>query len=64
MVTDLRDIIDNSEALALDVTWSPTAGMYTARVWHETEEGSRGDARNVMLQQPSEWLDKVWSRGH
>lgn len=36
MVSDMRDIIDNSAAISLDVMWSPTAGMYTARVWHGT----------------------------
>lgn len=32
LVGDLREIIENSDAVALDVTWSPSAGMYTARV--------------------------------
>lgn len=59
MVADLRDIIDNSEAVSLDVTWNPTAGMYQARVWHEAERHARGDARNVFMQPPTEWLGKV-----
>ncbi|GIL73236.1 hypothetical protein Vretifemale_3462, partial [Volvox reticuliferus] len=62
LVADLRDIIDNSEALALDVTWNPTAGMYQARVWHETDAVSRGDARNVRLQQPPDWLMELPDR--
>ena len=59
MVADLRDIIDNSEAVSLDVTWNPTAGMYQARVWHETDRHARGDARNVWMQPPTDWLSKV-----
>ncbi|GIL42745.1 hypothetical protein Vafri_672 [Volvox africanus] len=62
LVADLRDIIDNSEALALDVTWNPTAGMYQARVWHETDAVSRGDARNVLFQQPVDWLMELPER--
>ncbi|GLI69127.1 hypothetical protein VaNZ11_013682 [Volvox africanus] len=62
LVADLRDIIDNSEALALDVTWNPTAGMYQARVWHETDAVSRGDARNVLFQQPADWLMELPER--
>ncbi|PNW85242.1 hypothetical protein CHLRE_03g177600v5 [Chlamydomonas reinhardtii] len=64
LVADLRDIIDNSEALALDVTWNPTAGMYQARVWHETDAGSRGDARNMVLQPPADWLAALPDRVH
>ncbi|GLC51218.1 hypothetical protein PLESTB_000478500 [Pleodorina starrii] len=62
LVADLRDIIDNSEALALDVTWNPTAGMYQARVWHETDAASRGDSHNVQLQQPPDWLMELPER--
>ncbi|GFR41090.1 hypothetical protein Agub_g1731 [Astrephomene gubernaculifera] len=64
LVADLRDIIDNSEALSLDVTWNPTAGMYQARVWHETDPVSRGDARNVALQPPIDWLLQLPERVH
>ncbi|PNG99666.1 hypothetical protein TSOC_014550, partial [Tetrabaena socialis] len=64
LVADLRDIIDNSEALALDVTWNPTAGMYQARVWHETDAASVGDARNVVLQPPADWLEQLGERVH
>lgn len=59
MVTDFREIIENSEAVALDAMWSPSAAMYTARVWHETEALTPGDAANIFLRAPEEWLTKV-----
>lgn len=59
MVGDLREIIENSEAVALDVTWNPTAGMYLARVWHETESSTVGDAVNTWMHASDSWLTKV-----
>ncbi|KXZ56870.1 hypothetical protein GPECTOR_1g785 [Gonium pectorale] len=64
LVADLRDIIDNSEALSLDVMWNPTAGMYQARVWHFTDVASRGEARNAQLQPPADWLLQLPERVH
>ncbi|KAG2500003.1 hypothetical protein HYH03_002285 [Edaphochlamys debaryana] len=64
LVADLRDIIDNSEAMALDVTWNPTAGMYQARVWHETDEAARGDAMNAFMHPPADWLAALADRVH
>lgn len=58
-VADLRDMIENSEALALDVTWNPTAGSYSARVWHGTEHVARGNGRCVAHQTDDAWLKQV-----
>lgn len=59
MVGDLREVIENSEAASLDVTWSPTAGMYTARVWFEAQTAVPGNARNVFLHSKREALQAV-----
>jgi hypothetical protein len=45
--------------VALDVTWSPAAGLYTARVWHETESDTLGEARNSWMQADPQWLAEV-----
>eukprot|EP00798_Chlamydomonas_sp_ICE-L_P002351 gene2351-8657_t len=62
MAADLRDIIERSQAAALDVTWSPAAGMYTARIWHEAEASAPGEARSTEMHTEMEWLEKVESR--
>jgi hypothetical protein len=54
-----RDIIETEDAVSLDVTWSPAAGMYMARVWHETESDTLGEARNSWMQADSQWLAEV-----
>mmetsp|Transcript_5231 Transcript_5231/g.11442 ORF Transcript_5231/g.11442 Transcript_5231/m.11442 type:complete len:590 (-) Transcript_5231:711-2480(-) len=58
-IGDLTEIVENSHGLALDVTWSPSAGMYTARVWHETEPSDIGNAANNLFRGPSELLQQV-----
>ena len=59
MVADLRAIIENSEAAGLEVSWSPSAGLYTARVWHETDANMPGTAHSTWLHASPDWLKKV-----
>lgn len=59
MVGDLRDLVERSEAASLDVTWSPAAGWYVARVWVEVDPGTPGTASNTWTHAGTSWLEQV-----
>ena len=59
MLEDIREIVERSEAQSLDVTWSPAASLYTARVWYEAEEGQEGEAVNGLSISNEQWLNEL-----
>eukprot|EP00955_Chlamydomonas_euryale_P079728 363332-Chlamydomonas_euryale.AAC.4 len=40
----------------MDVTWSPAASLYTARVWHEVAPDTDGNAQGAGVAAPASWL--------
>ncbi|GAX79770.1 hypothetical protein CEUSTIGMA_g7210.t1 [Chlamydomonas eustigma] len=59
MLEEIRDVIENSQALSIDITWSPAAALYTTRVWHAGDVNMEGDSVHAHMMAPQGWLEKV-----